>query len=460
MSDSAPAVSGTLRSREQLRTHLADFEAMQTRFIEDLRRANAATHQSLAELAAHLLPSLAPDGLQRLVDMLGLADLDPDIVTATATQHRAVLEQRLASTRADPRYATVNTALEENLVRRTELAQHLPVLRESVQMVSRDADLSTYLGGVDESAWWTFAYHRSRDAGERLVRRYGSGLKASTPEQLWQRHRREREALLTLEAELRSITAEGEELKGLLREEAWLLEMLRTLEQRQLTSLQARVRAHCEALSDLDLLRVFAGQAAEVRARKVSGCRARARYLESLFDHFVDRRRGALLARLQDLEFRLEEEQTAGRSSAGHTRPEVDLLLMRDQRAHDDARNTYDAAVSRLFQFAGWGSCDPSTGGLWWDAFMGGTIDGSFIDEVTWHLSQREAPVPRWARREGSAAPGSANLSHAAARLEAAYASVHRGASPSPSEVTARRMPEPAVSPARGAPAPVCFDDE
>ncbi|MFZ9888943.1 MAG: hypothetical protein ACO3JL_15715, partial [Myxococcota bacterium] len=398
--------------------------------------------------------------LCHLAERLGHPDFAPELVATTAMQHRRELEARLTHARGDPRYVTARTLLDELAGRRLDLLQHLPALRESVERVNRDPDLPTYLSGADDGAWWTFTYHRARDAGERLVRRYGAMLRASTAEELWKRHTREREALATLEGELRSVTAQEEELVSLLREEAWLLDMLNSLEERHLSSLQARVVALCEPLPDMTLLQTFAEHDTVTSARKISGCRARVRYLEGLFVHFVEQRRGALQGRVQDLELLLTEGTSSGRPRPARTPAEFDLLLRREHQDHDAARRLHDAAVTRLFQFSHWERCDPLAGGLWWDAFMGGTLEGSFIDEVAWHRTTNPVAAPRWVKRELDDLPRASNELHAAARLEGAYASLRRVHAPAGTDTPAPPLVESVDVPPPSVPAPITFDDD
>lgn len=382
-----PGVAAALkRQAEALTRELQAFAALDAAHGEHLRAAEAAVTGAFRDLAAAALPSLEDEAaLASAARCLHLSAFEPDAVRASVDERRRTLAAALASVSEDPRLPTAAarvTALEE---RSRELAEPVSHLRTSVQALEQDRDLQEYFACLDDGRWWTFSFHRARAAGQRAFERHGERRGVSDPRALVKRHRQEQEALATLTGELRAAAEERTALLALRDEHERLRRELSDVEVSVLGQLREGFVRAVRALDDKALLSLFDAPPLRVHARRISGGRARQRYLEGLYAHHGDRTRGELVSHLQDVDLVLREGARAGRRGAGDSEAEVEADTRRRLRDLADRRGLYHATAERLLAFSRWDEHDPLAGGLWWDAFTGGLLNGSFLDEVAWH---------------------------------------------------------------------------
>lgn len=374
------------RQAEVLTRELAAFAALDAAHGEHLRAAEAAVTGAFRDLAAAALPSLEDEAaLASAARRLHLSAFEPGAVCAFVDERRRTLTAALVSVAKDPRLPAAAArvmALEE---RSRELAEPVSHLRASVQALEQDRDLQDFLACLDDERWWTFSFHRARAAGQRAFERHGKRRGVSDARALVKRYRQEREALATLTGELRAAAEERAALLALRDEHERLQRELSGVEVSILGELREGFTRAVSALDDKALLSRFDAPPVRVHARRISGGRARQRYLEGLYAHHGDRTRGELVSHLQDVDLVLREGARAGRRGAGDSEAEVEADTRRRLRDLEDRRQLYLATAERLLAFTRWDEHDPLAGGLWWDAFTGGLTDGSFLDEVAWH---------------------------------------------------------------------------
>lgn len=438
-------MSGAPDLEDALRRHLDEVARLlaaldaESAWHEDARRAaEAAVQRAHDELAAAALPSLDDDErLLAAAALLHLATFDPAAVRESVAARRAALRQRVDTAAGDPRFAGAEQRLTQLEQRARELVEPIAHLRESVRVLEQDQDFREYAAATDDERWWTFSFHRARASGARAFARHGAKRRVGDVRALVKRHREEQAALATLEQEVASLAGERQALRALLDEHRAAATALASLERDVLDELRAAYGAAQQYLDDDVLLPRFPDPPLRGLARRVSGCRARARYLEGLFRHHIERTRGALVSHHQDVTLALADPH-APRRGIGATVAEVEAQTRQRAREVEERRRLYRSTVERLLAFTRWDDCDPLAGELWWDAFTGGAIDGSFLDEVAWHrtMGRRKAPLPSGAR--GDARDGWArNALNAMEALAEAHAEVlaKKRSAPAPVEL-------------------------
>src|SRR5690606_6451525 len=170
-------------------------------------------------LAAALVPSLNdPASLAQAAQALQLPALSPEAAAQERAARKDRLERRIAAVVGDARFSGARERLALLDERSRELLEPVAHLRESVRTLAQDEDFREVLQHGDDGRWWTFSYHRARAAGERALERHGKRRRVSSTSELVKKHREERAALETLEAELASLGAERQGLRALLDE--------------------------------------------------------------------------------------------------------------------------------------------------------------------------------------------------------------------------------------------------
>jgi hypothetical protein len=395
MSAAASELEAALRAQlEALKEALAELRELDAAHADFMKRAEQAHEQTWTSLGYALVPGLgAEDALLRTAQLLRLDALSPAAVRDSLEARRERLSARLDEIEQNGRLAEGPARLQEIAARQPELAEHADALRRSVRELERDADFRRFRDEHAEARWWTFSFYRVQAAGQRALDRHGAKHKADSPESLVKRHTEERAALATLDRELKDLASEQRRLRELLGERERARDTLTRLDEVALDELRALAadslrglpeQALLEMCSPLDELRAL--------ANAVAGTRAVGRYLGACFTHWVERPRGAVRTRIEDVQLFLGDPYSSGRG-VGRTPGEVDAQT-RDQRrqAEQNARQ-YRSAAERLLAFSAWERADPLAGDLWWDHLSGGVIDGAFIDEVAWHRTMRRSPA-------------------------------------------------------------------
>lgn len=417
-------VEQALRRHSDEVTRVArELSASETSYREHRRTAEEAVERALTALADAAVPSVEARELLALASQgLQLPAVEPDEVARELAQRRTTLEGRVTAVEADPRFSRAAERLSLLDTRSRELLEPIGHLRESVRALEQDEDFRAFAAHCDDDRWWTFSYHRTRAAGARALERHGKRRRVSDPHALVKKHREEREALATLEDELNAIGAERQALRALVDEHAEASGLLSTLEGTLLEELRAAVRAALRFLADPTLLATFPAPPLRALARQVSGCRARVRYLEALYLHHIERTRGALASHQQDVALMLTPATIARRAPPASAL-EVERETHRWTREIDEKTRAYRATAERLLGFTRWDECDPLAGQLWWDVLTGGSLDGSFIDEVAWHRTMGRPRGPTLPHARVDAKDGWArNAAHAMETLAAAAA--------------------------------------
>ncbi len=389
---------------------------------EHRRLAGVAVDDALREIGEIALPSPMDDArLDGLATTLHLPALEARRARALVAQRRAELSGTLDALARDPRLPDAAARLALLDARARELLEPAAALRESVRSLRQDRDFQEFLAGEANRRWWTFSFHRARAAGERAVQRHGARRRVKDASALALKHRDEREALRTLEGELAAIASERGALLHLLAEHERASAALPEVERGLLRELRATLSATLRFLDDETLLSRLCDPPLRAPARRLSGCRARVRYLDALYLHYVDRTRREHASHLQDTALVLQRSG-APRRGLGETVAEVEATTRRRRRELEERARVYRATADRLLAFTRWDEHDPLAGELWWDAFTGGLGDGSFIDEVTWH---RTMGRPRGGRHAGGEVDRRAGWARNAANATAALAAAH-----------------------------------
>lgn len=349
------------------------------------RQAETAVEEACAALAEAALPSLEDeDSLKAAAALLHDPAFEPASARASVEQRETYWRARKDAAANDPRFPDATARLAQVDARARELVEPIAHLRESVRTLEQDRDFSDFAAGAHDDRWWTFSYHRRRAAGARALERHGRKRRAKSASELVKKHREERSALATLEQEVSRLSAERRALGSLLEEHAHASAALAGVADAVLAELRARYLGAKRFLADEVLLTRFCEPPLRAFARRISGCRARVRYLEALFAHHIERTRGALVNHLEDVSLVLRDP-TAPRRGLGESAAAIEAQTHARTRAVREQIHLYRSTAERLMAFTRWDEHDPLSGQLWWDAFTGGTLDGSFIDEVAWH---------------------------------------------------------------------------
>jgi hypothetical protein len=394
--------------QDALRRQIAALEAELSRLggldgehRRHVRAAEEALEQAWEALADALAPSLDEDALARCARLLRMPDFEANALQAEVQRRHAELERRLGELESDPRLKDAPLMRADLEARAREANDHVQALRKSVRELSVDEDFMLFVEDAHNTSWWTFSYHRNRAAGERAAERYGKRRGVADAEGLLKKYREERDALATLEADLRKLRHDHDSLADLEREHAETRASMSTVAEDVLEEARDRILLLARGLEEMTLLERAEEHGEDTTltfsARRISGAAARRRYLDAMHAHWIERTRGDILTRLDDNRVALAHGGGT-RRGAGRTASEVDAYTARVLRELAEPQQQYRAIVTRLITFERWDACDPLGGELWWDVFVGGSHDGSFIDEVTWARTMRRGARHRRAK--------------------------------------------------------------
>ena len=350
-------------------------------------------------LAVPILPSLDDEVLKRTGRMLGMAHISPSRVRQQLARERQIAHDDIAAFKALPEARDIEPAVAGLEARRAELSGHVQSLLTSVRGLRADADFRELIEtGFNTSAdavrWWMPSARRRRRSAARLLAAHGHRPHVVTFSKLVSRYRDESSAIVTLETELRDLVARLHKLRIAWEKHELATRRLASLEDSTLAQARSALVDGLRALDEEALFETLAADSGLVEwGPRLSGVRAKGRYLSAIHHHWIERLRLDLRGLVRDRESILDDVAAYGAAPPlNRARPSLSGLEARVQGAVADATtrvSLYRQTAAHLIAFERYASVDPLRGDLWWDSMGHPGIDGSFIDEVAWHRTRR-----------------------------------------------------------------------
>ena len=375
--------------RKQVELELKALKAEQDGARTDLGRVDTELATAWEHLLAVLVPTMAPELLDRAARRIHLREIDSAQIHDRLTRERAEVQRHQASIHAQPLFQRRDAVRNEASIRLDELDGALAPLEHSVTELECEPFFAEiYRSGYGTEGYvqrfWQSSYYRHWKYADLIVERHAMRLGVQDFAGIRRKYAEERDALASLRTNRTEWRNRLRDLDQLEAKATRLAEELTTLERRTLVWVRGRVREHLDALPDLERSRML-GDDEELRVAlaRVSGVSAKHRYLAALLDH-------AIQPPIADLSAALDK---ANRDITKLIRPknigrhwqdaDYQRRFGKDRTVSwSKRRSRIRDARTRVVEFHDYSRWDPMRDFLWWDVMTDGQLDGNFIDEV------------------------------------------------------------------------------
>ena len=357
------------------------------------KRRDAMTGEEEAaweNLLGVLLPSQAPAVLDNASVRLGLPSLGAAATAVAKEARRGQLAAQIAECEADPEFQQREALLNEVAIRLPGLKEMAIPLRGDILALEgerfwNELFYDHYGTPNYPRRWYQRVYYVHWREGDRIVANHGERMRVKDFGALRAKFVSEKEALQSFDAEIAQLAARSQRIETLATKHRVALTGLAKLDEWVLDRARTLVREHLAALSLQDLTPILGPDPAlQLAVKRAHGAKAKATYLDSIQQEWVEKPLEDVQRRLVKVEQGIQKFQRPKNLYGSYLRAEIEAKYGLPSEKWRQRWDRYQTTTQEIIVFNDYGRVDPLTEFLWWD-MMVHSHHGNFIPDVCEH---------------------------------------------------------------------------